>query len=132
MVKASRTLRNIFTTFTTKLSAKGNKATVQYFLSINKKLKKVLVSREPSEKADNLEVKLIEQFLNLRFPKLSPPAKHTFIREKMPTEIPLRFPGRKTSNTPINNDLFYCPISNSQGRIQIQLGGATKLCQLLM
>ena len=65
---------NIITIFTTRLSEKGDESSVQYFFSsTNNRLKKVLVSWEPSENTDNLAVKLINQFLNLRFLELQPP-----------------------------------------------------------
>jgi hypothetical protein len=74
MIKTSKLEGNILTILTTRLSAKGDEASVQYFFSpTNKRLKKVLVSWEPSENTDNLAVKLINQFLNLRFLKLQPP-----------------------------------------------------------
>jgi hypothetical protein len=64
---------NIITIFTTRLSKKGEEASVQYFFSsTNKRLSKVLVRWEPSENTDNLAVKLINQFLNLRFLELQP------------------------------------------------------------
>jgi hypothetical protein len=71
MVKTSE---NILTIFTTKLSAKGDEASVQYFFSsTNNRLRKVLVSWEPSENTVNLAVKLINQFLSLRFLEIQPP-----------------------------------------------------------
>jgi len=74
LIETSSLQGNILTISTTRLSAKGDEASVQYFFSpINNRLKKVLVSWEPSENTDNLAVKLIEQFLNLRFLKMQPP-----------------------------------------------------------
>jgi hypothetical protein len=76
MIETSNLPGNILTISTTRLSAQGDEASVQYiFSSLNKRLEKVLVSWEPSENTDNLAVKLIEQFLNLRFLKTQPPNK---------------------------------------------------------
>jgi len=68
------TSENILIIFTTRLSTTGDEASVQYFFSsTNNALKKVQVSWEPSENTDNLAVKLINQFLNLRFLETQPP-----------------------------------------------------------
>jgi hypothetical protein len=65
---------NILTISTNILSTKGDEASVQYFFSsTNNGLKKVQVSWEPSENTDNLAVKLINQFHNLRFLETQPP-----------------------------------------------------------
>ena len=65
---------NTLTIFTTKLSAKGDYASVQYFFSPTKnRLKKVLVSWEPSENTDNIAVKLINQFKISRFLEMQAP-----------------------------------------------------------
>ena len=73
MIETSRLEENILTIFTTRLSAKGDEASVQYFFSATtNRLSKVLVTWEPSENTDNLAVKLINQFLNLRFLELQP------------------------------------------------------------
>jgi hypothetical protein len=74
MIGISGLQGNILTISTTRLSAKKNEASVQYLFSpTNNRLNKVLVSWEPSENTDNLAVKLIQQFLNLRFLKMQTP-----------------------------------------------------------
>jgi hypothetical protein len=76
MIVSSRAQGNILTISTTRLSARGDEASVQYFFSpANNRLKKVQVSWEPSDNTDNLAVKLIEQFLSLRFLEKQPPDK---------------------------------------------------------
>jgi hypothetical protein len=74
MIETSGPQRNILTIFTTRLSALGDDAAVKYFFSpTNNRLKKVLVSWKPLVNTDNLAVKLIDQFLNLRYLKMQPP-----------------------------------------------------------
>lgn len=74
-LKTSGPQKNILSISTPRLSDKGDEASVQYFFSTHG-LAKVTVTWEPSENTDNLAVKLIEQFLNLRSLKMQSPTSN--------------------------------------------------------
>lgn len=67
--------KNIIAISTNKLSENGEMASVQYLFS-NSKLARVNVLWAASENTDNLAVKLIQQFLSLRFLKNQTPNTH--------------------------------------------------------
>ncbi len=77
LIKVTGQGKNIIAISTDKLSESGETASVQYLFRIkDKKLVRVHVIWGPSENTDNLAVKLIQQFLSLRFLKSQTPESH--------------------------------------------------------